>query len=404
MSPSRTLFLAIVLTMFACSTEPGARVHNVGAGLDTNPPDRDSDLDRDADSDSGETDIRDTAEPPDAVAETDADVGEEEVGDAIDADAIDAEPDGAQADVLDVADVLPPDLDVHPGSDADVSSDADAEVGPEPRTRGAWFWGSGSDPYGLNQTVDFPDRHAGAFALMREWEMGRCYASLSDRPVRTPEVTASWNRGLHEAGIEVYLLTGDSSWIEEGERDGLMNRLRDRLVGFNEGRASEEQFDGMHLDIEPHADPTWSDADGEEKYRRLELLADTMAAARAELDRLGAEGLPIYLDLPVWFDSLDGSIAWPSEGVRDAWYRDRLGSSLAGISMMAFERDVDRVVSSTETERRLFPGEVRLGLEVDLPASWSSLIELAEAAAELEALGFMVDFQSFNALAAESDR
>jgi hypothetical protein len=58
----------------------------------------------------------------------------------------------------------------------------------------------------------------------------------------------------------------------------------------------------------------------------------------------------------------------------------------------------DRVGKSSITERRLFPGDVRLRIKLNTPGMWASTQVLNTAANEVKALGLVVNIQSLNTL------
>jgi hypothetical protein len=99
---------------------------------------------------------------------------------------------------------------------------------------------------------------------------------------------------------------------------------------------------------------------------------------RGFLDERGAKDIPVYADLPVWYDQVGKPVGWESVAERDAWFAD-LGRSVAGISLMAYERNTAaKIENGVAWELQHFKGEVRIGLEasVGTDKTWNSLNNL----------------------------
>jgi hypothetical protein len=103
----------------------------------------------------------------------------------------------------------------------------------------------------------------------------------------------------------------------------------------------------------------------------------------------GAADVPVYADLPVWYDQVPKPVGWDSDAERDAWFA-ALGQSLAGISLMAYERNTAaRIESGVAWELQHFAGETRVGLEASAGAgkTWSKFGDLVEMVRAQEAAG-----------------
>ncbi len=149
--------------------------------------------------------------------------------------------------------------------------------------RGVYVWGG---PAALGDPGD-----AAAFFLAKG--VDRVYLSPG-RAALDPSSPA-WRHALaalHRTGVRVYLLLAENGWAVPGAGAG----LRARLDAFERFQASAaEPFDGLHLDVEPHALPGWPD--------RPETLLDGLVAvfetARARVDAL-TEPVPLGASLPLW--------------------------------------------------------------------------------------------------------
>ena len=109
---------------------------------------------------------------------------------------------------------------------------------------------------------------------------------------------------------------------------------------------------------------------------------------RSYLDRNGAKALPVFADLPVWYDQVGAPIGWESDDERNKWFSD-LSRSLSGISLMAYERDTStRIENGVEWEIAKFKGEVRVGLEtnIGIKGTWKSFDDFRKMIREQESI------------------
>lgn len=274
--------------------------------------------------------------------------------------------------------------------------------------RGVWAWQDSGDPYGTLAVVgDVPAEEA-MIADLIDWGVDRVYGSYGNRAVTEPEVIADWNERLHDAGIESHVLMGDPAWTSSREWAGMEELINNRLLDYNTSRSDpDERFDGLHLDIEPHAAALWSTASESDKYWKLFLLEETYDVVRGLLDAGSGASLPIQADLPVWYDKLPpalggtGQIGWESSAQRDAWFL-AIGSHLDSVSMMAYENPSETsIISSVSDETALFPGSVRVGLNEEVGTTWATIDDLFSMAEDLEAAGKDVDLHSYAKIRAE---
>jgi hypothetical protein len=244
-------------------------------------------------------------------------------------------------------------------------SPARAEAG---GTRGIWWWASPDHPWGTEQVLGDSAKETVALDFLKAWNVDRLYCSFSEPKQAQPAVVRAWNERVHAAGMTSQLLLGENSWIYPGNRLNLLTvHIQRGLIGFNAACTnSQHRFDGLHLDIEPHGLPGWKTMTPAERKKLLLLLRDTFAEVRSYLDARGATNIPVYADLPVWYDQVGKPVGWESASERDAWFAD-LAQSLAGISLMAYERDTaPQIEDGVIWEIQHFKGEVRVGLEVSL--------------------------------------
>ncbi len=216
--------------------------------------------------------------------------------------------------------------------------------------------------------------------FLKAWNFGRVYCSFGNSARTNPAVMRAWNARLHATGVSPQLLLSENTWIFPEKRDNLLTvHIQPKLIDFNAAATNAaERYDGLHLDIEPHALSQWTTNTAAGRRDLLLLLRDTFQAVRTYLDQHGATNISVYADLPVWYDQLPTPVGWNSTTERDAWFA-ALGQSLAGISLMAYDRDTaSSIESGVSWEIQNFTNECRVALEADVgtdgntwPSFWS---------------------------------
>ncbi|NNM30743.1 MAG: hypothetical protein HKO57_14580, partial [Akkermansiaceae bacterium] len=242
--------------------------------------------------------------------------------------------------------------------------------------RGLWFWGSTTLPGGAPSThgsidvVGDPLEELIAVSFMTTYGVKRVYGSYQNRPVSEPGTIADWNAELDAAGIESQLLIDGTAVHIPAEVADLQDKIAERLIDFNILFASNpaKQFDALHLDLEPQGTYVWdSDTTGTDKRALLDDLAAVFAAIRTQLDTAGFASIPIYADIPFFWDKLPadgGSVAWADTTDRNDWYAD-LADSLAGLSIMTFSKSTSAALQTATAFERggTLPGEVVVGIQ-----------------------------------------
>jgi hypothetical protein len=182
----------------------------------------------------------------------------------------------------------------------------------------------------------------------------------------------------------------ENTWIFPKNRSNLLSHIQEDLIDFNAAAThAVQRYDGLHLDIEPHGLPGWRAMEPSARKTCLLQLRDTFQAVRVYLNGHGAADVPVYADLPVWYDQVPKPVGWDSDAERDAWFA-ALGQSLAGISLMAYERNTAaRIESGVAWELQHFAGETRIGLEASAGAgkTWPAFGDLVEMVRTEEAAG-----------------
>lgn len=260
----------------------------------------------------------------------------------------------------------------------------------EAKPRGMWFWSKPTSAYGAHQVVGNPGSEAEAVETFRRWGVRRLYGSYGAAPVERAAAVGAWNRRLHAAGIRSEALFSDAGAIAEAGRALLLRQIDERVLQFNRRSGDAvERFDGIALDIEPHATPAWKAGTAADRRAMLEEYLRTCAALREFLDANGGRDLAISAALAYWLDRLppEGRVGWASADDRGAWFT-RLAGSVASISLMAYERSrPELILDAGAWERAHFPGRTIIALRARLGEEWKSLADLQRVLPAIEAAG-----------------
>lgn len=256
------------------------------------------------------------------------------------------------------------------------------------KPRGLWFWSKPASPDGSAAILGRPEREAEALGTFRRWRVGRLYGSYAALIVDSPAVVAAWNQNLHAAGIRSEALFSDPAYLAPANREKFLAATAGRILAFNAARpTAAERFDGLALDIEPHAQPAWKTATPIAKRALLEDYLVACTALRAHLDAHGGRDLAVSAALAYWLDRLppEGSVGWASAADRDDWFA-RLGRAVASISLMAYERPRPAaIIDAAAWEQKNFSGRTIIALRARLGAEWRSLADLTRILPEVEA-------------------
>jgi hypothetical protein len=268
-------------------------------------------------------------------------------------------------------------------------------------TRGIWWWTSPEHPWGVDQVLGNPTREAEAIGFFKAWKFSKVYCSFSAQTRANPGVIRAWNSKLHAAGITSQLLLSENTWIYPQHRRNLLTvHIKPTLIDFNAAAGPTERYDALHLDIEPHGFPEWVTLTPLERKNLLLMFRDTFQEVRAFLNQNGAAEIPVYADLPVWYDQVPTPVGWDSVAERDAWFQS-LGQSLAGMSLMAYERKTAAgIENGVSWELQNFTGETRVALEASVGdgktwASFESLLGMMQTQEQIQPLRRDLDIHDF---------
>jgi hypothetical protein len=184
-----------------------------------------------------------------------------------------------------------------------------------------------------------PEELAALSDFARQWNITRVLLGLRpetiDRLATGDQRSVSAIARLRERDVEVIALTGDPSWVERPDVPRSVSSILDIA-------ARRKLFDGLDLDVEPHALAAWHGGDAERAKLmsgHLELFK-TLAAQAPPLP-LGAALHPVYAKMTLpdgrnYLDALCGTL----RSVSLMAYRNRPNATLAWSqpSISVFER------------------------------------------------------------------
>ena len=256
--------------------------------------------------------------------------------------------------------------------------------------RGVWFWTAPGDPYGAAAIVGDAAAEAAMVADLDRWSVRRVYGSYDWSGAPDARIAAFHQRLGADRTVE--LLLGENSWLLPATWPGLDAILQRRIADFHAATPPDAWFDGVHLDIEPHALADWSALPPSDKRRRLAELAAAYAHVRDWLDTHGFSALTLRSDIATWYDNLPpalggtGSVGWTSVADRDYYFQD-LCDVLDGVTLMTYERDsVASIQSGAAWERANMPCEVRASVDtwVGPGATWPDVEQMITVASGVE--------------------
>ena len=287
-----------------------------------------------------------------------------------------------------------------PSARRDLSSSALQRGTLNQHDRGVFWWSLAGHQYSVPRVLASPRLTRSLLKVLRRQDIKRVYTFaqplLSGRRARQLQ---AWHRSLHRAQLSSYLLVGSPEWACDPRE--LLGIIEQRFKTFQSKSTAEERFDGVYLDLEPHALRAehsaclyhWDQLGSSQKRALLygllttviktrDLLQDTQTKSTQRSIRAPKPKLIVYL--PSWIDHLHTrDRLWVSSTQRDDFYRC-LGQHADEITIAAYCRSgVNRISQSVQTEVNLLGSKLRVGLNVyhlqgsdEVCQTWSSLEQL----------------------------
>lgn len=319
-------------------------------------------------------------------------------------------------------------LSQHPLSTISPPHVEESQVIGSPQRYGAFWWSLSGHPYSISSAIRSSQRRQTLLDQLTAHHISRLYifAQLYLKG-RWAKGLRALNQTLHRHRLRSYLLMGSPSWTCDPTE--LFQIVRDRLRVFQRDSKPNERFDGVYLDIEPHAllaDDArclhrWDHLTAPQKrsllYSLLQVIIDVHALLQ-DLERppSRAASTPpkLLVYLPVWLDHLNTPQAvWDSARQRDSFYQC-LRSFTSEVTVAAYCRDgTPRIAQSLAVERQLLGDQLRVGLNVyhqkgsaEECQTWGHIDEVWRTADELRSLirpRLEVDLESLTRLLDQLD-
>ena len=126
--------------------------------------------------------------------------------------------------------------------------------------------------------------------------------------LKNEEATRAFLQGAHGQAIRVHALDGDPVDTFTRNHERVLAKI-EAVIAFNQ---EGERFDGLHLDIEPHALPEWKKLGDTEKAEWLTQLV-TIHGRVAERAHAVKPALVYGVDIVFWLGKThrDGSLVYP---------------------------------------------------------------------------------------------
>lgn len=195
-----------------------------------------------------------------------------------------------------------------------------SQVGAEPyeyRTSlSTWLWET-------PMIMDEPDE---IIQDLKDKHVQKLYLQVNrDVPVKDYK---SFIKKAGQRGIDVYALDGSTKWLESGDKR--LPLMKEWLTAYQKEADKSEQFEGIHLDIEPHAADSW-DSDQQRTILRFQKIIIDFRQLADDLQ------LPLESDQPFWFDSVTYHNEVFGEGTLSEWMIHQVD----GITLLAYRNFTD---------------------------------------------------------------
>ncbi|WP_110932964.1 hypothetical protein [Paenibacillus bouchesdurhonensis] len=136
-------------------------------------------------------------------------------------------------------------------------------------------------------------------------------------------------------GIQVHALNGAANWALESNRSQLTSFM-EWIGKYQLTAAEEEQFTGVHVDIEPYLLPEW-------KSNTNNVIKQWQSNVVYLVEESAKLGLPIAADLPFW---LDKYAANDSEMSLSSWMISKYDS----VTLMSYRDSATAVIELAKQE------------------------------------------------------
>ena len=182
--------------------------------------------------------------------------------------------------------------------------------------------------------------------------------------VSQPKMYSRLIQRLHQEGIHTYALLGSAYLHTEEyilpEHKNAAFAMMQRVLNYNLKAATDERFDGVNLDIEPHILDLWP----AQKIQLLEWFLD-MSQSLMELKKSSGQKLLVGPAIPFWLDSIE--LEWHGQTKRVSDHVQDIYDYVALMDYRDHAEGADGIISHAKDEMMyagLHNRKVLIGLEV----------------------------------------
>ncbi len=170
-------------------------------------------------------------------------------------------------------------------------------------TNATWLW----------QTSEITKRPEEILTFLQQQNVQNLYLQI-DQTISS-NVYREFIQRANESGIHVHALDGEPAW---GLNPMSSHSFFDWLTQYQTTAKREQQFSGVHLDVEPYFLLEWE----AHKENTIELYQQTLKRA---FEQTATLDLTIGIDIPFWFDTERYSNSF-GEGILSEWLIDHSDS------------------------------------------------------------------------------
>ncbi len=148
---------------------------------------------------------------------------------------------------------------------------------------GVWWWNAG-----LAVNAEQRAKYLDFLGKNQVSEIYFCPGNYSD------DIIAAFVTDAGQRGMRCSWLTGDASWLKEGNNGP--DIVYERFMKYQSGVSEKARFYGIHFDVEPHQNPDFLDKRDEYQQSFSELVSRMS-------EKLSRAGYESEWDIAFWFDS-----------------------------------------------------------------------------------------------------
>lgn len=177
--------------------------------------------------------------------------------------------------------------------------------------RTTWLW----DPWMI------VNDEQGTLEFLESKELNKVYLQI-DRNISAP-IYQSFIEKSSAKGMEIYALDGAPEWAAPKGYIS-QDQLMAWLSGYQEEASPQQQFSGVHLDVEPYLYSGWNS----KRAATVKSYQALLLRAKNSTEKLN---LPLEADMPFWFDEISYNNIY-GKGLLAEW----VIAGTDGVTIMAY--------------------------------------------------------------------